>query len=223
MGYILGPNRINKGVSIHSRDHEPPVMNSLWQVWLLLALCNYVLAIFLRLFVILLFLIWSIYEGYDRDYKSDNLFYNVFLFLDRDRKAFRGKEMVVSFDDWLLCLFQLEDSNSKVARNDDVLPVEDNTDSISSILRKEFEGKVIISKIKTPSSLAEEKESLGETFLDAKEELMSGTSLASLQKEIDPIQGKHQAHMMEIDRKTSNRKRKTVDTDENMLNNKLAR
>lgn len=105
MGYILGPADNNKGVSILSRGHEPPVMNSLWQP---------------------------------------------------------------------------EDSNSKVAGNEDELSVEDNTDIISSILRKEIEGKVIISKIKTPSSLAEEKESFRETFLVAQEVLMSGTSLVSL-------------------------------------------
>lgn len=46
--------------------------------------------------------------------------------------------------------------------------MEDTTDSISSGLRKDTEGKVTISKPKASSSLVEGKDSLGESFLDAK-------------------------------------------------------
>lgn len=39
-------------------------------------------------------------------------------------------------------LWQLEDSNSKIVGAGDELLVDDTTDSISSVLRKEIEGKV---------------------------------------------------------------------------------
>lgn len=47
--------------------------------------------------------------------------------------------------------------------------MDDNTDSISSVLRKEIEGKFSISKPKVTSSLVEGKDSVGQSFVDAKE------------------------------------------------------
>lgn len=216
------PAAINKGDTNLSKGHKPPVMNFMWQVWLLIVLRKYLLVYLLKYFFIILFLMWSINEGYNRAYISDNLFYHVFLTLDGKRIAVDGKVILVFTGVWFFWLLQPEDSNSKVAGNGVDLLVEDTTDIISLILRKEIEGKVNISKPKTLSPVVEEKESLGETFVDAKEDLLSGISLVSLQKEINPNLGKIQNNMLEIDRKTSNRKRKTVDTDGKMSNTKLA-
>lgn len=57
------------------------------------------------------------------------------------------------------CSFQPEDSNSKVVANGDDLLVEDMMDSIASVLRKEIEGKVSISKPNTHTSIPKGKES----------------------------------------------------------------
>lgn len=76
-----------------------------------------------------------------------------------------------------------KDSNSKVVGNEDDLLVDDTTDSISSVLEKEIEGKVSISKPKGSNSVTEGKNSLGESFVDAKEDLLSTNSLGTFQKE----------------------------------------
>lgn len=93
-------------------------------------------------------------------------------------------DLPVAFDEFYVWLLQPEDSNSKVAGNRDILLVKDTIYSISSVLRKEIEGKVSISKPKVSSSLVEGKDSLGESILDAKDEWLSTTSLRTLHKGI---------------------------------------
>lgn len=77
-----------------------------------------------------------------------------------------------------------------------------------------MEGKVIIKNDPTPGFLKEGKDSLRESFIDAKEELASGTSAETLNKVIlqtTPVAGKMLS--MEIDGVPSNSKCKTTDSD----------
>lgn len=69
------------------------------------------------------------------------------------------------------CFFQPEDSTSKVVGNGDDHIGEDTMDIISSVLRKEIEGKVSISKPIAQLAALKGKESLGDSFEDAKEEI----------------------------------------------------
>lgn len=74
------------------------------------------------------------------------------------------------------------------------------------------------------SSFIEGKDSLGESFVDPKDELISTTSHGTLQKEFatDPPDDKaNQA--MEVDRKLSNRNRKNTDMDGTISYPKLPR
>lgn len=109
--------------------------------------------------------------------------------------------------------FQPDDSNLKVLGNGDDLLVDDTTESITSVLRKEIEGKIAISNPKVSNSRVEGKDSLGESFVDAKEELLSTTSLETHHKEslhISPTNMYKQT--MGIDGSLSNRKRKNTKT-----------
>lgn len=120
--------------------------------------------------------------------------------------------------------FLSDDSNSKVLGNGDDLLMDDKTDNTSSVLRKEIEGKIAISKPKGSTSLVEGKDSLGESFVDAKKELLSTTSLGTHHKDatlICPTIDDKQA--MEVERNFPNRKRKTTENDGNNTNPKLAR
>lgn len=80
--------------------------------------------------------------------------------------------------------FQPEGSNSQVVGNTEDHLAEDTMDSISSILRKEIEGKITISNPKVSASLAEGKDSIGESFVDANEDLLSATSHGSPTKSL---------------------------------------
>lgn len=111
--------------------------------------------------------------------------------------------------------FQPEDSNSRVVGTGDELLVDDTTDSLSSVLRKEIEGKVITSNPKSHLAGFKSNESLGDSFEDAKEELVSNSSMGSLHK--GPTHtGKNKDTMqsMEVDLKLASRKRKPVDMDD---------
>lgn len=112
-------------------------------------------------------------------------------------------------------LWQPEDSNSRVVGTGDELLVDDTTDSLSSVLRKEIEGKVITSNPKSHLAGFKSNESLGDSFEDAKEELVSNSSMGSLHK--GPTHtGKNKDTMqsMEVDLKLASRKRKPVDMDD---------
>lgn len=61
-------------------------------------------------------------------------------------------------------IWQPEDSTSKVVGNGDEQIGEDRMDSISSVLRKEIEGKVSISNPKAQLAALKGKESLGKSF-----------------------------------------------------------
>lgn len=63
--------------------------------------------------------------------------------------------------------FQPEDSNSKVLGNEGDLIIDDTTNSISSVLRKE-KGKWVIPNPSNPGLIADGKDSLGESFVDTK-------------------------------------------------------
>lgn len=72
------------------------------------------------------------------------------------------------------------DSNSKVIGNGEGLG-DETADSISSVLRKEIEGKISISKPNVSKSFVEGKNSLGDSFVDAKDDLLSGNSHGTFQ------------------------------------------
>lgn len=94
----------------------------------------------------------------------------------------------------------LEDSNSKVVGAGDELLVDDTTDSISSMLTKEIEGEVSISNPKSHMAGVKAKESLCDSFEDAKEELLSNSSMGSLLKEPTHTgKNKDTLHSMEVD------------------------
>lgn len=116
--------------------------------------------------------------------------------------------------------FHPEDSNSKVLGNGEGIGVE-TADSISSVLRKEIEGKISISKPNVSKSFVEGKGSLGDSFVDAKGDLLSGNSHGISQQDTIPVgmnDIKNQA--MEVDRVTANRKRKNMDLEGKSTNPK---
>lgn len=89
-------------------------------------------------------------------------------------------------------------------------------DSISSVLRKEIGGKVSISKPKAQLAAIKGKESLGESFEDAKEEFFSTNSVGSKLKDLSPDFLTNEANLlMDVDSKAANRKRKTTDREDN--------
>lgn len=77
-------------------------------------------------------------------------------------------------------VYQPDDSHSKIVGSGKEPIAEETTDSISSVLRKEIEGKIVISNSPIPKKYLDDKDSLGESFVDAKEELTSGTSVIHL-------------------------------------------
>lgn len=74
------------------------------------------------------------------------------------------------------------------------------------------------------ASLAEGKDSLGESFVDAKKDLLSATSPGGshLKDSLNANDASDYKQSMEIDRNISNRKRKTTEYDGNGSNFKLA-
>lgn len=84
-------------------------------------------------------------------------------------------------------IWQSEGSNSKVVGNRDDLLVEDTMDTISSVLRKEFEGKVYISNLKIHFSVLKGKESLGDSIEDTKEDFLSNSSIGTHTKNLLPF------------------------------------
>lgn len=118
--------------------------------------------------------------------------------------------------------FQPEDSNSKIFGNQADPTGEETTDSISSMLRKEIEGKVVISKPLTQTNQHEPKDSFDESFMDAKEELLSATSLEAASKTpLLPQDPARNLLSMEIDKAPSGRKRKNMDSEGKSISPKL--
>lgn len=69
-----------------------------------------------------------------------------------------------------LRLFHPEDCQSKTLGAADLL-IDENIDRISSVLRKEIEGNLIIANDSLPGYLEEGKDSLEESFVDAKDDM----------------------------------------------------
>lgn len=67
-------------------------------------------------------------------------------------------------------LFHPEDCQSKTLGAADLL-IDENIDRISSVLRKEIEGNLIIANDSLPGYLEEGKDSLEESFVDAKDDM----------------------------------------------------
>lgn len=82
--------------------------------------------------------------------------------------------------------FHPEDSNSKVIGNGEGIG-DETADSISSILRKEIEGNISISKHNVSKPFVEGKDSLGDSFVDAKDDLLFGNSHGTSQQETIPV------------------------------------
>lgn len=103
------------------------------------------------------------------------------------------------------CSFQPEDSNSKVVGIGDEILGEDTTNSISSVLRKEIEGKMSISNPMNHLSVLKGKESLGDSSEDAEEDFVSNTSMGSQHKDPTPIcHAKDTIKSIEVGRKFAN-------------------
>lgn len=75
--------------------------------------------------------------------------------------------------------FKSEVSQSKILDDAYDLLIDENTNNISSVLRKEIEGKIFIANDPVLNFLDEGKYFSRESFVDAKEELESGNSMVS--------------------------------------------
>lgn len=93
------------------------------------------------------------------------------------------------------------------------------------VLRKEIEGKIVISNPPTlPEKCLDDEDSLGESIADEKENLTSGTSLGPpIMDALTGIQEGGDIYHMEVDRTTASRKRKNLDAGGKKLSSKLAR
>lgn len=88
----------------------------------------------------------------------------------------------------------------------------------------EIEGKVVIPNLPIRGFLDEGKDSLDDSFVDAKEELVSGTSIGTYNSDsLQVTPTSNNMHNMDIERIPSSRKRKTTDSDGRKINPKLAR
>lgn len=77
------------------------------------------------------------------------------------------------------------------------------------VLRKEIEGKLVISNPPLPEKCLDDEDSLGESFADEKENLTSGTSVGPpIMDALTGIQEGGDIYHMEVDRTTASRKRK---------------
>lgn len=120
--------------------------------------------------------------------------------------------------------FQPEHNNSKILGNAEDRLAEDTLDSISSMLSKEIEGKIALSNPRISATLAEGKDSMGESSADAQKDLQSATLPGSLLRDFVNVNFVSDNNIfMEVDRYISNKKRKTTDYDGNGPNSKLAR